>query len=536
MEAAGLTPLEPYPGSMKKWRCRCLGCGEEVAPKWAQIQQGGGGCRACADTNLRLDDQEAVASMRSAGFDPLEPYVNNYTPWPSRCLTCNRLVSPRLGSVKQGGGCRHCARDGQRHDVQSAVAIMQSAGLEPLEPYPGAVHKPWKCRCERCGRSVTPRLSGIKRGTGGCKYCGWDDASAAQHLDNELVTEAMTQAGLEPLEPYPGLHRPWKSRCVECSSLVSPHFSTVRHRGSGCKICADQERGQAQRFDTDEALKVMQNAGVEPQEPYPGYFDPWQSQCRTCGKLCSPALSNVRRGQGACRHCAGKWDEADIVAFMRERNFEPLEPYPGAHQPWRVSCTACNAQVQPHFSTVKHGGGCRNCAGQIVTHEQAVERMNAAGFDPLESYVNAVSKWKCRCTTCGETVFPTLDGATSGRGCRNCARSGFNPIAPAVVYLLAHEEWHAAKVGITGAEVQEKRLAAHRRNGWTVVGLWDVDYGGHAETVEDQVLDWWRNELAAPQAIIDDRMPQHGKTETASLVDVSLEETATYIWRCVAQT
>lgn len=537
MEAAGLTPLEAYPGSMKKWRCRCNVCGQEVSPKWSQIQQGEGGCRFCADANLRIDDQDAIAAMRRAGLEPLEPYVNNYTPWTSRCLTCSRVVSPRLGAVKQGAGCRYCARDEQRHDSDEAEALMREAGLEPLEPYPGAVNKPWKCRCGRCGQTVTPRLAGVKRGSGGCKHCGWEAAFAAQGLDSDLVAEVMQEAGLEPLEPYPGLHRPWKAQCVECRAVVSPHFATVRHRGSGCRVCAAKAKGKAQRFDADEAFDLMLQAGVEPQEPYPGYFEPWQSQCRTCDKLCSPRLSNVRKGQGACRHCAGKWDEEDIVAFMRERNFEPLEPYPGAHQPWRVRCTACSAEVQPHFSRIKNdAGGCRSCAGQVVTHEQAVERMNAAGFDPLEPYANAVTKWKCRCTTCGETVFPTLSGVTSGRGCRNCARSGFNPIAPAVVYLLAHEKWHAAKVGITGAEVQDKRLAEHSRNGWTVVGLWNVDYGGHAETVEDQVLDWWRTELGAPQAITDNRMPQHGKTETASLDDVSLEETATYIWRCVAQT
>ncbi|MDG1365709.1 MAG: hypothetical protein P8I99_10280 [Acidimicrobiales bacterium] len=42
-------------------------------------------------------------------------------------------------------------------------------------------------------------------------------------------------------------------------------------------------------------------------------------------------------------------------------------------------------------------------------------------------------------------------------------------------------------------------------------------------------------DLAAPQAITDDRMPQHGKTETASLDDGSLGETATVIWRQVAE-
>jgi hypothetical protein len=30
-------------------------------------------------------------------------------------------------------------------------------------------------------------------------------------------------------------------------------------------------------------------------------------------------------------------------------------------------------------------------------------------------------------------------------------------------------------------------------------------------------------------------MPQHGKTETASLADISVEETAHYIWRLTHQ-
>jgi hypothetical protein len=97
MRAAGLEPLEPYPGSMTKWRCRCLRCGNEVEPKWYAIQQGGRGCRTCADAALRLSEHEAVSAMNDAGFEPLEPYVNNYTPWRSRCLACNRDCAVALG-------------------------------------------------------------------------------------------------------------------------------------------------------------------------------------------------------------------------------------------------------------------------------------------------------------------------------------------------------------------------------------------------------------------------------------------------------
>ena len=137
--------------------------------------------------------------------------------------------------------------------------------------------------------------------------------------------------------------------------------------------------------------------------------------------------------------------------------------------------------------------------------------MNAAGFDPLEPYANAVTKWKCRCTTCGETVFPTLSGVTAGNGCRNCARSGFNPIAPQSCTSSHTKSGTQQRSASPVPKFKRNASQNIHETGWTVVGLWNVDYGGHAETVEDQVLDWWRTELSALQAITDNRMPQHAK-------------------------
>jgi hypothetical protein len=47
---------------------------------------------------------------------------------------------------------------------------MRTAGYLPLEPYPGADHR-WSCRHTPCGREVTPRLSKIRAGEGGCRHC-----------------------------------------------------------------------------------------------------------------------------------------------------------------------------------------------------------------------------------------------------------------------------------------------------------------------------------------------------------------------------
>ncbi len=61
--------------------------------------------------------------------------------------------------------------------------------------------------------------------------------------------------------------------------------------------------------------------------------------------------------------------------------------------------------------------------------------------------------------------------------------------------------------------------------GWRVVATWDLDTGDDAEVVEEGILEWWRNELGAPAAIVKDDMPQGGWTETASLLWVDIDAT-----------
>ena len=73
MRAAGVEPLEPYPGSHAPWRCRCLTCGREVTPRYGLVSRDGGGCRYCA--SRAVDPAEAVDTMRRAGAEPLEPYL-----------------------------------------------------------------------------------------------------------------------------------------------------------------------------------------------------------------------------------------------------------------------------------------------------------------------------------------------------------------------------------------------------------------------------------------------------------------------------
>lgn len=176
MRAAGLEPLEPYPGSNTAWKCRCLKSAHLVAPTLGSVRSGRtSGCRRCgraaADKRrLAAGGERAETDMRGAGFEPLDPYPGAGARWRCRHLACGRVVHPRLFGVRAGGGCQVCAG---RAPVDPAVAEadMRAIGMQPLEPFPGRVRDPWKCRCLRCGHTGAPALNNVRGGQGGCVNC-----------------------------------------------------------------------------------------------------------------------------------------------------------------------------------------------------------------------------------------------------------------------------------------------------------------------------------------------------------------------------
>lgn len=168
--------------------------------------------------------------MLAAGLTPLEPYPGNRVPWSSKCDRCGRDVQPRYSDVKQGhGGCLTCV--GHDVDLEIIMAQMASAGLEPLELYPGA-REPWLCRHDKCGQEVKPRYNSVQQGRGGCLAC------AKKCVDLAIVMAAMSEAGLTPLVPYPGaVDVPWLCRHDKCDNEVRPTYHSVQGGGGGCWVC-----------------------------------------------------------------------------------------------------------------------------------------------------------------------------------------------------------------------------------------------------------------------------------------------------------
>lgn len=256
-------------------------------------------------------------------------------------------------------------------------------------------------------------------------------------LDPVEAVRTMRQAGLEPLVPYPGAHKPWPSLHLRCGREIAPLLSNVRRRGTACQQCAAWARGMARRArHAEEAVRTMVESGFEPLVDYPGAGKPWRSRHTPCGREASPSLNSVRRTGLGCAKCSlaargwRTWSDEEAVAYFDLVGLEPLELYPGSSTtPWRSRHRTCGRIVSPRLGNIAQGQGpCREC-GLEATHralrlDDTVARrlMQEAGLDPISPFPGADKPWRCRHLKCGTEVSPSYSNVKRGQGgCVQCA-------------------------------------------------------------------------------------------------------------------
>lgn len=408
------------------------------------------------------------------------------------------------------------------------------------------------------------------------------------------ITEDVARAlfllnNLEPLEPFPGTQKPWKSKCLITGELVSPTYGKVRDFGHRCIYCS---RGIV---SAEEAITVMKKSGFDPIVPFPGTNKAWKCKCVKCGKTTTPTYWNVAKGTG-CKYCSSRAvDPKDAEIEMRARGFEPLELFPGATQGWLVRCKQCTREFKVKFHSLNTKKRCKYCAGVAVIEEDLIEKLSELKLEPLESYKTAKTPWKCKCLVCGHIVQPTWNRIKQGRGhcaycaqrrvdipealkfmksidlkplvefpgnnkpwlceclkchanvtprwsdvrrgqggCSNCANYGLNYQKPGFLYLVTNEELNSHKIGIANSYKSRKfddRMYQHQKRGWTIFKKMNFETVKQASDVEAAVLSWLRMEVGLPIKLTRKQMPQGGHTETVDSSEIHLE----VIWNKVKE-
>ena len=107
-------------------------------------------------------------------------------------------------------------------------------------------------------------------------------------------------------------------------------------------------------------------------------------------------------------------------------NITPLEEYKGANTEIECMCTKCNHiwKTTPD-RIVRRRVGCPKCnKGVLKTNDEFLEELKEIniGIEPLEEYINAKTKIKFLCKTCGHIWKATPGNILNGTSCPKCGQ------------------------------------------------------------------------------------------------------------------
>lgn len=344
-------------------------------------------------------------------------------------------------------------------------------------------------------------------------------------LDPKVTESVMLKAGLKPLEPFKSFNAKWKCLHIQCGQIVYPTYGSIQRGQGGCRQCGFRN-GSAKRKVTEKKLfEVMEKARLKPLEPYKSVHAKWKCQCLKCKRTVMVRYNDIRKNNSGCQYCAKRLvDEKDAVKIMLNKKLKPLVPYKNNKTRWKSQCLVCKKTVYPIFNSVqkKDRGGCKYCAGNVITQAQAKKLFIKAKLMPLEPYKSSNAKWKSRCMKCNEIVFPTYGNVYMGHsGCVYCSEIGFKPQQPAILYLLSHDQMNAIKIGITNNTTIISRLDQFKRHGWKINKKYRFKKGIEASKIERSIIDWLKKDLKLKNYLTPKQMPitgGHSETFDADLI------------------
>ena len=362
----------------------------------------------------------------------------------------------------------------------------------------------------------------------------------SKFIPQEEWDRRAAKVDLQWLEEVQQNHAKTLIRCLTCDHEWKVIPSNV-HKGQGCPACAGNQRLDHSIWEERAAA-----ANLELLEEVPTNQSRIKVRCRECDFEWQTKGAYISQGRG-CPICAGQasadshklsqavWDERAKAVHV-----EFLEPVKTANTRAKLRCLDCGREYMTRPGHITQGKGCRICSAkrswdaetnnkrQRITPEAWDERAENAGVKWLQPMTTPQKRTAAECLECGHQYMPWPVHITKGHGCPECADHGFDPLAPAHIYLLDRDDG-VAQIGIT--KDMKTRMYKHGLNGYTLIAKWDFDTGLQAREIEQAIIKQWREE--------DDLLPaavegEDGWTETVHTDSMPIAEIARRVNALVA--
>ena len=218
------------------------------------------------------------------------------------------------------------------------------------------------------------------------------------------------------------------------------------------------------RFAEAAFRRCLADRGALLLEPvYLGNKAPHHAQCAS-GHDCYPRPADLRRGRGVCRVCAVRdpvTAEAQFKARLGALGAVPLfEVWRGTNRAHHVRCAEGHESWTIPSNLRKGDGICKTCAGNdtVAAERSFRQALAALGATPLfDTWRGVRHPHHVRCAA-GHNCYPWPSGVLNGKGiCRSCGSKSWDAF-----YVVTSPL--EVKFGITSG-TGRYRLAQHARQG-----------------------------------------------------------------------
>lgn len=311
-----------------------------------------------------------------------------------------------------------------------------------------------RARCA-AGHDCYPRPQNLREGQGPCITCaGQNPALLAGAFRARLA-----EIGATLLEPaWLGTMRKHHVRCSAGHDCYPKPNALQQGRGI-CITCARRDPAASEA-----AFRVrLAELGAELLEPYAGSGVSHRVRC-AAGHEGHPRPSDVAKGDGICRVCAGKDTASAEARFLRvlaELDAVPLyEKWLGSEVRHGVRCSAGHECAPVPAAAYRWGTVCPTCSGKAPAASEAkfLARLKELGAEPLyETWRGNHEPHRVRCAY-GHDCEPVPTTVIDGHGaCRYCAGKDWDAF-----YVVTGGA--AVKFGITSGDPRP-RLRVHAGQG-----------------------------------------------------------------------
>jgi len=407
-----------------------------------------------------------------------------------KCKTCSNEWKTNVYN-RHVNGCPYCQIGRLHSDRRNSLQYLnpkmasqwhptRNGDLTPNDVTINHAKKVWwlcdKSQCEHPHEwhvSVNARTSG----NSGCPYCAGNQAAFCP-CDSIANTHPELAAELHPDEKIPATKlTAWSEKKVlwYCDKSDCEHehvwYSTVHNRsaGNGCPFCSGKKVCKCNSFGSIYPKWVEMWSGKNGEKspydytPHSNDFAWWQCPVAEDHLWKGRISDRTRKDQmGGCPFCAGKrLSETNCLANThpgianqwhptKNASLLPSEITNGSHKRiwWK-----CPEGPDHEWSTTvgaraQGNTGCPFCVGQKVSITNCLATTMpalAAEWHPTKNgektpfdYTAGSSRKKVwwQCKKCNFEWKSIISNRAKGRGCQECAETGFNPEQPAYFYAM----------------------------------------------------------------------------------------------------